>query len=92
MADALYYPDVFATRDPADGRESVSKRYQALMIAVLPDSTGPAPSSPTTGRSTPCPSTSSASPRAGAPRGVPRSRLVDNGHRRNPTPAGILPR
>ncbi len=38
-ADAFYYPDVFVTCDPADGRESLFKRSPTLVIEVLSDST-----------------------------------------------------
>jgi Uma2 family endonuclease len=38
-ADAFYYPDVFVTCDPADGREGLFKRHPTLVIEVLSDST-----------------------------------------------------
>lgn len=38
-ADAFYYPDVFVTCDPADGRENLVKRNPVLVIEVLSDST-----------------------------------------------------
>jgi len=38
-ADAFYYPDVFVTCDPADGRENLFKRNPTLVIEVLSEST-----------------------------------------------------
>lgn len=39
QADAFYYPDVFVTCDPADGREGLFKRNPILVIEVLSEST-----------------------------------------------------
>ena len=39
QADAFYYPDVFVTCNPADGRENLFKRNPRLIIEVLSDST-----------------------------------------------------
>ncbi|WP_089728915.1 Uma2 family endonuclease [Candidatus Thiosymbion oneisti] len=39
QADAFYYPDVFVTCDPADGREKRFKRNPILIVEVLSDST-----------------------------------------------------
>lgn len=38
-ADAFYYPDVFVTCDPADGRENLFKRDPTLVVEVLSEST-----------------------------------------------------
>ncbi len=39
QADAFYYPDLFVTCDPADGREKLFKRNPTLVVEVLSDST-----------------------------------------------------
>ncbi len=39
QADAFYYPDLFVTCDPADGRENLFKRNPILVVEVLSDST-----------------------------------------------------
>jgi len=38
-ADAFYYPDLFVTCDPADGRENLFKRHPAVVVEVLSNST-----------------------------------------------------
>ena len=38
-ADAFYYPDLFVTCDPSDGRESYFKRNPRIVIEVLSEST-----------------------------------------------------